>query len=247
MAASDERASDADLIGSILDCSGPFDLVLAHLDARSLLNWTLCRKSNIRMLRYEHVFLSSFGEWNLQNQVQLIRKRAIWVPTPLRMLRLANAPFGCELCDRWRDPTLRPTLSGGTQKSFGLSICYIFSKGFTGCRDDERYTKILPPNEPKPTDDRILNHRLGYGKNYRWNGRVPFRDTCGNLCGPYLNHSEWNSPQCEDLYEERMKSDPNAKDIDEILSVFDRCERKYNEQSMRLEMERASGGSKPSK
>merc|ERR1712032_388694 len=122
------------------DYRGPLDVLLAHLDTRSLLNWILWRKSFIRMFRYEHLFLLSFdvlGECSPDLQVELIKKRASWVPTLMRMLRFVNAPFLCELCGR----RISSKSGSGTNKSFWLSMCYTLVQDFTSYIDSQRYNK----------------------------------------------------------------------------------------------------------
>lgn len=106
MATADDLPMLEELMQRVFSSHGPFDVVLAYLEPRGLLNLTVCQKQFYNQLRYRHVFQSSFnakrsGSYSpgfpsddLNYHVEITAKRAIWVPTPLRLLRLANAQFG---------------------------------------------------------------------------------------------------------------------------------------------------------
>ena len=206
------------LLERVIDCGGPFDIVLACLDVRSLLNLTMCRKKFLQQLRYEHVFRSSLCDdiesWLLISQVDLIEKRAIWVPTPLRMLRLASVLlYNCEFC------VSRDIFA--CNLGFGVLMCTLNNNAH-GCARE--YTKEIPDSGwSKPTDDRILASGGHLRRTLIWDGQQHVRDASGNFCGPYLTYSEWQKPDCEDLYNQRVAADPNARFTKEILTMFTQC------------------------
>lgn len=225
--------SNFNLLEQVLaNCGDCFDEILSFLYASDLLNLVSCQKKFLQQLRYEHVIRSSYDDgysydesYDIKVQVERIKRRTIWVPTPLRMLRLAKYMFYCE-CDLCiRRPPSKPG-ERDADESFGLAVCVPYQRGVGGCIKYQKSANLvlLPKHEHKRAHDRILE-----ATTFAWDGQS-VRDALGYHCGPYLSESEWNIPNCESLYYQRVSSDPNAKFTEEIVATFARWEREYKDQ-----------------
>ena len=118
-------------------------LIASHLRAENLLQFTMVKKGwSLSILDHDMVIRSVYPNETLKGKlkpvVELLKGKAIFVPSPIRMLRLVNATK-CERCVRRR----RPSMKVYGLSSFPVSVIhfsilcsfqFLSPSGFLGCQ-----------------------------------------------------------------------------------------------------------------
>jgi len=191
--------------------------IFSFLDIRSLYNVTMTSKEGMKLLRHEHVVRSAMmqgghSKTSMERLVPLIENRCIWIPSPLRMLRLMNGRT-CERCCQGRVHLV--------SDSYGVFFC------FQGCIQDISTKGVAFNNKWSPFvvgQPRIA--KAAYSSSaYIW--IRPYTDASGERCGPLMSMVEMErimqgDGTVEKLLKEKDAMDPYANDatISEITKVF---------------------------
>lgn len=192
--------------------------IFSFLDIRSLYNVTMTSRLGMRLLRHEHVVRSALMQGGhsktcMERLFALIEKRCIWIPSPLRMLRLVNGRT-CERCCTGRVHLVN--------ENYGVFFC------FHGCIQNDVSTKGVAMNRkwsPFVVDQPRVAKAAYSSSAYIW--KRPYVDAAGERCGPLLSMIELErimqgQGSIETLLREKDASDPYAdeKSISSISRVF---------------------------
>lgn len=191
--------------------------IFSFLDIRSLYNVTMASRLGMCLLRHEHVVRSAMmqgghSKTNMERLFALIEKRCIWIPSPLRMLRLVNGRT-CERCFQGRVHLV--------SENFGVFYC------FHGCIQDVSTKGVVFNNKWSPflVDKQRIAKAAYSSSAYIW--KRPYVDVCGERCGPLVSMIEMErvmqgQGSIEALLKEKDASDPYAseKSISDISRVF---------------------------
>lgn len=151
--------------------------IFSFLDIRSLYNVVMTSKEGMKLLRHEHVVRSSMmqgghSKTSMERLVPLIEQRSIWIPSPLRMLRLVNGKT-CERCCQGRVHLV--------SDNYGVFFC------FHGCIQG-RSTKGVAFNSkwsPYVVDQPRIAKAAYCSSAYVW--IRPFMDASGERAGPLVS------------------------------------------------------------
>lgn len=222
----DTNSSTIDLFSNDLIATA----VCSFLDVRELLHLSMCSKFISEQIRYEHVVVSALmhgghAKTSMQNLVRLLRNtkpgqqqqlqhRKIYVPSPLRMLRLMNGKR-CEQCGQARVSTV--------PEDFGVFFC-------SKCRFNSFYTKQVARNNN--TWSPFLEHpRVAaavQSARYCIFSHT-YYDAAGDACGPLLTMADLKvivrGQTTDDLLRKLNEADKNGKHADAIVKVFDQTQK----------------------
>lgn len=191
--------------------------IFSCLDIKSLYNITMSCKEGRNLLRHERVvrsalFQGGHAKTSMERLVPLIKRRCIWTPSPIRMLRLVNGKR-CERCNQERVNLV--------SDSYGTFFC------FHGCTKDEA-TKGVAMNKkwsPFVVDQPRIAKAAYESRAYIW--KRPYTDTAGEQCGPLLSMAEMEGVIMRgqgtvvSVLEEKDAADPYASAVPDILKVYE--------------------------
>ena len=187
--------------------------IFSFLNIRALYTITMTCKESMKLLRHEHVVRSAMMQGGhsktcMERLVALIEKRCIWIPSPIRMLRLVNGKT-CERCNRGKVHLV--------SENYGVFFC------FHGCIQDTS-TKGVAFNQkwsPYLVDQPRIAKSEFSSCAYLW--IRPY--TSNERCGPLISMTEIEEVMSghgtiESLLEEKDASDPHANAVPDIIKVF---------------------------
>jgi hypothetical protein len=161
------------------------DRIMSFLDVKSLLQFVSCSKRTISsspdeaILTHEHVVRSTLitggidAKKTVEEVISLaLEKRSVFLPSPLRLLRLANGKR-CE-----RKQCCSSLINGSIRPGYGLFLCW-------NCLVDE--TKAVKISHPMIKDRRTA--KIVYNKKAYVLAR-PYTDIGGERAGPILSRAE---------------------------------------------------------
>jgi hypothetical protein len=189
--------------------------IFAFLDVKTLYNITMSSKEAMGLLRHEHVVRSALFQGgrtktSVERLVPLIERRSIWIPSPIRMIRLVNGKR-CERCNKAR--------VNFVSESYGTFFC------FHGCtvKISTRGVSMNKKWSPYIVDQPRLA-KAGYeSKAYIW--KSPYTDLAGEKCGPLISMLELEGVMAgkgtmDDILKEKDAVDPHASAVSEIVKTF---------------------------
>ena len=189
--------------------------IFSFLDVKTLYNITMTSKEGMSLLRHEHVvrsalFQGGHAKSSMERLVPLIERRCIWIPSPIRMLRLMNGKR-CERCNKARVNLV--------SDSYGTFLC------FHGCTVDTS-TKGVSLNKrwsPYIVDQPRLARSQYESKAYIW--KSPFTDSAGEKCGPLVTMLEiegvmTGKDTVDGILKEKDAADPHATAVSGIVKTF---------------------------
>lgn len=189
--------------------------VFSFLDIRSLYNVTMTSKVGMSLLRHEHVVRSAMmqgghSKTSMERLVPLIEKRCIWIPSPIRMLRLVNGRT-CERCCRGRVHLV--------SDHYGVFFC------FHGCIQNNSTKGVAFNNRWSPflVDQPRIAKSAYSSSAYIW--MRPYTDKSGERCGPLISMVEMERTMrgdgtVEDLLREKDAIDKHKHAVSAISQVF---------------------------
>jgi hypothetical protein len=189
--------------------------VFSFLDIRSLYNMTMTCKLAMKLLRHEYVVRSALmqgghSKTSMERLMVLIVNRCIWIPSPLRMLRLCNGRT-CERCFTGRVHLV--------SEHFGVFFCFrnciqnIFTKGVAF---NIQWAPFLI-NQPRVA-------KCAYNTSAQLWVR-PYSDLSGERCGPLVSMIELErvirgQGSLKQILKEKDMADTYKKSVSDIARVF---------------------------
>jgi len=196
--------------------------VCSFLDVKELLHLTMCSKFVGEQIKHEHVVVSALmhgghAKTSMERLVGLLRNneqqpqqqhRKIYVPSPLRLLRLVNG----KRCERCNGAGLKMVSC-----DFGVFFCSECNMLYT--KRVARNTGWIPFLEhPRVAAARYISNCYIFTHTYH--------DTAGEVSGPLVTMSNMESVMrgqttTEEIVRQCDEADGNAKYVDEIVKAFD--------------------------
>jgi len=219
-------------------------MVCSFLDVKELLHLAMCSKFIGEQIKHEHVVVSALmhgghAKSSMERLVGLIRgntnqqqhQRKIYVPSPLRMLRLMNGKR-CERCNEAKVNMV--------SQDFGVFLCW--------GRCNSLFTKRVARNNKWSP---FLEHPRVAAAKYSSNCYIfacDYRDTAREACGPLVTLHTMQAVMrgqttTEEFLKQRDEADVNTKYADEIAMVFDRSQ-KAVENRLREKLEKKKDATK---
>lgn len=189
--------------------------IFSFLDIRSLYNVTATSKVGMKLLRHEHVVRSAMmqgghSKTSMERLIPLIEKRCIWIPSPLRMLRLVNGRT-CERCCTGRVHLV--------SENYGVFFCFhgcIQHTSTKGVAFNNKWSSFLV-DQPRIA-------KAAYSSSaYIW--IRPYTDAANERVGPLVSMVEierimQGDGSVENLLKEKDAVDPHTDAISDIIKVF---------------------------
>ena len=189
--------------------------VFSFLDIRSLYNVTMTCRIAMRLLRHEHVVRSALmqgghSKTSMERLMVLIENKCIWIPSPLRMLRLCNGKT-CERCFTGRVHLV--------SEHYGVFFCFrgcIQNFSTRGVAFNVKWAPFLV-NQPRVA-------KCAYNTSAQIWIR-PYSDLSGERCGPLVSMIEMErvirgQGSLERILKEKDMADMYEKSVSEIARVF---------------------------
>ena len=201
--------------------------IFSFLDMRCLLRVANTNNFLRSIVTYEHVIRGSMmhgghAKQSMERLARLMEKRCIWIPSPLRLLRLVNGKR-CENCTQGR--------ANLVNADFGVFFCW--NRCIT--RTFSKKVNINPKWSPYVRHPRVAKAEY-YSNAYVWN-QGGYKDKTGAMVGPLIGipHMEMDRrgrKKLEELLEEMDSKDPYAKRADEIVALYKECQEEAQQRRM---------------
>lgn len=203
----DEQKTAIDLFSNGLITTA----VCSFLDVKELLQLSSCSKFVRGHVTHSHeiVIVSAtmhggYAKKTMEALVRLVRAKQIWVPSPMRMLRLVNGER-CERCNKNVVNTVEP--------HFGVFFCR------RGCMQSYSKAERRHYYRQFTENPRIANHS-GYSARF---AEHKYCDQTGEVCGALVTRLDMDmpgTPSIEAILKRCDQDDPNAKHAEEIVRIF---------------------------
>lgn len=175
--AKDETKEQCRIADTLFGCADVVSVIFSFLEIRGLLRFVCVSKGFKSLLSYDHVVRATmlsggFPMTSLERMIPPIRERKIWIPSPLRLLRVVCGKR-CEQCNK-------PTrfVCG----SFGVFLCA--DKCLNGNTKLLRRSKQWMPYLSAPRV--LLGPRKGPRYSHMYLLKSPLTDTSGENIGPLI-------------------------------------------------------------
>lgn len=114
-------AANCYIFAVVLENDGIAKNIISYLDIKSLYQVSITRKSFASLICHEHVvraalFQGGHAAKRIEAMIRLVKKRKIWTPSPLRLLRLMNGKR-CEGCNQ------KTVQFNHMSDAFGVFLC----------------------------------------------------------------------------------------------------------------------------
>jgi len=195
-------------------------VVFSFLGIKELYKFVMLNKVHRERLKHEHVVQSAMmsgghAKTSIDRLVRLIKKRRIWIPSPLRMLRLTVGKY-CEKC--------KENKVNIVSEHFGVFYCCQHCITNTHSKLVAYNQKWTPYLEKERVAKAVCTPRACV-----WAG--PANDDTGERCGPLITMTDMermmpnNNSSCDEnlmgSYLQNLDAqDPHSGAVDRILQTF---------------------------